>query len=127
MTTKDPKKVEAGKRLAEYNRKKREELKNQQVAALQTQTPRKDESRQDSGAYSAAKIETSLSEGKSDYIIYGVISLITVGGIGYYVYQSKKNTLRRVDSSTTSRASEAAKEPQTITPQSKIPVRQPLQ
>jgi len=76
VTTKDPKKVEAGKRLVEYNRKKREELKNQQVAALQTQTPRKDESRQ-------AKIETSPNEGKSDYLIYGVISLITVGGIGY--------------------------------------------
>ena len=29
VTTKDPKKVEAGKRLAEYNRIKREELKNQ--------------------------------------------------------------------------------------------------
>ena len=27
--TKDPKKVEAGKRLAEYNRRKREELKAQ--------------------------------------------------------------------------------------------------
>ena len=29
VTTKDPKKVEVGKRLAEYNRKKREELKVQ--------------------------------------------------------------------------------------------------
>ena len=29
VTTKDPKKVEAGKRLAEYNRRKREELKAQ--------------------------------------------------------------------------------------------------
>lgn len=29
VTTKDPKKVEAGKRLAAYNKKKREELKNQ--------------------------------------------------------------------------------------------------
>ena len=29
VTTKDPKKVEAGKRLAEYNRRKREELKVQ--------------------------------------------------------------------------------------------------
>ena len=29
VTTKDPKKVEAGKRLAEYNHRKREELKTQ--------------------------------------------------------------------------------------------------
>ena len=29
VMTKDPKKVEAGKRLAEYNRRKREELKAQ--------------------------------------------------------------------------------------------------
>ena len=29
VTTKDPKKVEAGKRLAEYNCRKREELKAQ--------------------------------------------------------------------------------------------------
>ena len=29
VTTKDPKKVEVGKRLAEYNRRKREELKEQ--------------------------------------------------------------------------------------------------
>ena len=29
VTTKDPKKVEASRRLAEYNRRKREELKEQ--------------------------------------------------------------------------------------------------
>ena len=34
VTTKDPKGVEAGKRLAEYNRKKREELKAQKSEVL---------------------------------------------------------------------------------------------
>ena len=38
VTTKDPKKVETGKRLAEYNRKKRKELKAQksEVEPMQT-------------------------------------------------------------------------------------------
>ena len=37
VTTKDPKKVEAGKRLAEYNRRKREELKVQKSEELKSQ------------------------------------------------------------------------------------------
>ena len=35
VTTKDPKKVEVGKRLAKYNRKKREELKAQNLDSSQ--------------------------------------------------------------------------------------------
>ena len=37
VTTKDPKKVEAGKRLVEYNRRKREELKAQKSESKQVE------------------------------------------------------------------------------------------
>ena len=36
VTTKDPKKVEAGKRLAEYNHRKREELKVQKGKQIES-------------------------------------------------------------------------------------------
>ena len=63
VTTKNPKKVEAGKRLAESNRKKRE-------AARQT------------------KLEAS---GVNQYYGIGaVLALGVIGGIGYYIYQTKK-------------------------------------
>ena len=61
--TKNPKKVEAGKRLAESNRKKREAKKQ-------------------------AKLEAS---GVNQYYGIGaVIALGVIGGLGYYIYQSKK-------------------------------------
>ena len=65
VTTKNPKKVEACKRLAESNHKKREAKKREQ-----------------------AKLEAS---GVSQY--YGsraVIALGVIGGLGYYIYRSKK-------------------------------------
>ena len=63
VTTKNPKKVEAGKRLAESNHKKRE---------AQTQ----------------AKLEAS---GVNQYYGIGaVIALGVIGGLGYYIYQTKK-------------------------------------
>ena len=65
VTTKDPKKVEAGKRLAESNRKKREAKKREQ-----------------------AKLEAS---GVNQYYGIGaVIALGVIGGLGYYIYRSKK-------------------------------------
>ena len=61
VTTKNPKKVEAGKRLAEHNRKKREEQ---------------------------AKLERT---GVNQYYGIGaVIALGVIGGLGYYIYWSKK-------------------------------------
>ena len=63
VTTKNPKKVEAGKRLAESNRKKREAKKQ-------------------------AKLEAS---GVNQY--YGIgaaLALGVIGGLGYYTYWSKK-------------------------------------
>ena len=65
VTTKNPKNVEAGKRLAESNRKKREVKKREQV-----------------------KLEAS---GANQYYGIGaVIALGVIGGLGYYIYQTKK-------------------------------------
>ena len=64
VTTKNPKKVEAGKKLAEYNRKKKEELK-------------------------AEKSEEQKSEVSQYYGIGDVIAVGVIGGLGYYMYQSK--------------------------------------
>ena len=64
VTTKNPKKVEAGKRLAESNRKKREAKKREQV-----------------------KLEAS---GVNHYHGIGaVIALGVIGGLGYYIYHKK--------------------------------------
>ena len=63
VTTKNPKKVEAGKRLAESNRKKREAKKQ-------------------------AKLEAS---GVNQYYGIGdVLALGVIGGLGYYIYRTKK-------------------------------------
>ena len=65
VTTKNPKKVEAGKRLAESNHKKREAKKREQ-----------------------AKLEAS---GVNHYYGIGaVLALGVIGGLGYYIYRSKK-------------------------------------
>ena len=65
VTTKNPKKVEAGKRLAKSNHKKREAKKREQ-----------------------AKMEAS---GVNQYYgIRAVIALGVIGGLGYYIYQTKK-------------------------------------
>ena len=63
VTTKNPKKVEAGKRLAESNRKKREAKKQ-------------------------SKLEKS---GVNQYYGIGaVLALGVIGGLGYYIYRTKK-------------------------------------
>ena len=66
VTTKNPKKVEAGKRLAESNCKKREVKKREEQA----------------------KVEAS---GVNQYYGIGVvIALGVIGGLGYYIYRTKK-------------------------------------
>ena len=65
VTTKNPKKVEAGKRLAAHNCKKREEQRKGQ-----------------------AQLEKS---GVNQYYGIGaVLALGVIGGLGYYIYQSRK-------------------------------------
>ena len=63
VTTKNPKKVEAGKRLAESNREKRE-------------------------AKRQAKLEASRVN--QYYGIGAVLALGVIGGLGYYINQTKK-------------------------------------
>ena len=65
VTTKNPKKVEAGRRLDESDRKKREVKKREQ-----------------------AKLEAS---GVNQYYGIGaVLALGVIGGLGYYTYRTKK-------------------------------------
>ena len=66
VTTKGPKKVEAGKRLAAISRKKREAKKREEQGKLE-------------------KIGVNQYNG-----IGAVIALGVIGGLGYYIYQSKK-------------------------------------
>ena len=67
VTTKNQKKVEAGKRLAESNRKKREVKKQMQLEA--------------SGNWSPVN---------QYYGIGAIIALRVIGGLGYYIYRTKK-------------------------------------
>ena len=69
VTTKNPKKVEAGKRLAESNPKKREAKKREQ-----------------------AKLEASGNWRLVNqyYGIGAVLALRAIGGLGYYIYRTKK-------------------------------------
>ena len=66
VTTKNPKKVEACKRLAAHNRRKREELKAQ---------------KQKMGF---------ASEVSQYYGIGAVIAVGVIGGLGYHLYRAKK-------------------------------------
>ena len=66
VTTKNPKKVEAGKRLAESNRKKREAKKKEEQSKLE-------------------------ASGVNQYYGIGaVLALGVIGGLGYYIYRTKK-------------------------------------
>ena len=61
--TKDPKKVEVGKRLAEYNHRKSEAQK---------------------------------SEVLTSSTCYGILTVGVIGGLGYYIYQTKKGEVSAV-------------------------------
>ena len=66
VTTKNPKKVEAGKRLAESNHKKREAKKREEQVKLE-------------------------ASGVNQYYGIGaVVALGVIGGLGYYIYRTKK-------------------------------------
>ena len=64
VTTKNPKKVAAGKRLAECNRRNKEKL--------------------------AWVAKAQESEPKLSYGVGAVISVVLLGLLGYYIYESKK-------------------------------------
>ena len=66
VTTKNPKKVEAGKRLAKSNRKKREAKKREE------------------------RVKLEASRVNQYYGIGTVLALGVIGGLGYYIYRTKK-------------------------------------
>ena len=68
VTTKDPKKVKAGKRLAAINCKKREAKKREEQVQL----------------------EKTTSRVNQYYGIRAVIALGVIGGLGYYIHRTKK-------------------------------------
>ena len=74
VTTKDPKKVEAGKRLAAINHKKREARKSEEQVQLE---------------------RGFTSEVNQYYGIGAVIAVGVIGGLGYYIYRSKKGQVSR--------------------------------
>ena len=66
LTTKNPKKVEAGKRLAESNHKKREVKKREEQVKLEA------------------------SRVNQYYGIGAVLALGVIGDLGYFIYRTKK-------------------------------------
>ena len=69
VMTKDPKKAEVVKRLAEYNHRKREELKVQK-----------------------SEVEPKLTS-STCYGIGAVLAVGVIGGLSYYIYQAKVNAV----------------------------------
>ena len=77
VTTKDPKKVEAGKRLAAMNHKRREAKKREEQVQLERTTG------------------WGFASGVNQYYGIGaVLALGVIGGLGYYIYRSKKGGWR---------------------------------
>ena len=73
VTTKDPKKVEAGKRLAAVNHKKKEAKKQEEQVQLERTSGQ------------------GFTSGVNKYYRIGaVIAVGVIGGLGYYIYRSKK-------------------------------------
>ena len=69
VTTKDPKKVEAGKRLAAISHKEREAKKREEQAQL----------------------ERGFTSRVNQYYSFGtILALGVIGGLGYYIYRIKK-------------------------------------
>ena len=86
VTTKNPKKVEAGKRLAEYNRKKRDELKKATPNSAET-TPNSDETTPNRDESTSA-----MNNNNNNYVMSGVIALGLAGGFAYFMYNKKKDS-----------------------------------
>ena len=72
VTTKNPKKVEAGKRLAEHNCRRREEKKREE----------------------AVQKTAERGELNQYYGIGAVMAVGVIGDLGYYIYRTKKAGLQ---------------------------------
>ena len=93
VTTKDPKKVEAGKRLAKWNRKNKEELKAQEGNKKEKQ-------------------ESSVNLSSTQ--CYGIGAIIVVAGVVFVVYRVWGNPFKKgkdVSSNSASIASTYVVEP----------------
>ena len=66
VTTKNPKKAEAGKHLAAHNRRRREEKNREE------------------------QVQSEKSEVNQYYGLGVVLAVGVIGGLGYYIYQSKE-------------------------------------
>ena len=89
VTTKNSKKVEAGKRLAVSNRKKREAKKREEQAKLEA------------------------NRVNQYYGIRAVLALGVIGGLGYYIYRSKKGQAGEVKDSSTMHHPTVSQQPST--------------
>ena len=78
VTTKNPKKVKTGRRLADYHRKKREELKAQKSEEQKSEEQKSEEQ----------KSEEQKSEVNQYYSTGVVLAVGVIGGLGYYLYQA---------------------------------------
>ena len=79
VTKKNPKKVEVGKRLAAHNRRKREELKM----------------KREEQAQKTAK-QGFASELNQYYGIGVVLAVGVIGGLGHYIYRTKKGKVNTI-------------------------------
>ena len=70
VATKNPKKVEAGKRLAEHNSRKREAKKRDK------------------------QVQVEKNGGEQYYGIGAFLAVGVTGGLGYYIYRTKKGGLQ---------------------------------
>ena len=76
VTTKNLKKVEMGKRLAAHNHRKREELKAKKREELTAQAQK--------------------GELNQYYSIGVVLAVGVIGGLGYYIYETKKGEVNTI-------------------------------
>ena len=86
ITTKDPKKVEAGKKLAEYNRQQREKLK-----AMEEKERREEFMKSSESTELSAPTEPTSSPPSRDnnYELFGIIVAIDLGGVAYFLLIKK--------------------------------------
>ena len=84
ITTKDPKKVEAGKKLAEYNRQQREKLK-----ALEEKERREEFLKRNEAPEPTQPTESPRSC-ETPYELYGAAGLILIVGAVYFMSTREK-------------------------------------
>ena len=100
ITTKDPKKVEAGKRLAEYNKQQREKLKALEEKERREEFLKRNEPSEPSPAPATTPAPTESRSCETPYELYGVAGLILIGGVMYYMYTREKPKKKRSTQST---------------------------